>query len=133
MKYIAYCDGGSRGNPGPSASGVVIYENEKLIFEKGLYIGDKSTNNEAEWNALIIALESAKVNNWYPLHVKMDSLLVISQIQDKWKVKMPHLMVYYKKAKALIVNNVSFEHIRREFNSEPDAVVNQVLDAQKYT
>ncbi len=129
MKYIAFCDGGSRGNPGPAASGFVIKSGEELITEEGLFLGI-ATNNEAEWTSLILALEDAKKKNLYPITINMDSLLVVSQINDKWKVKTPHLLPYYKKAKALLTPEVSIIHIRREFNKEADKVVNQTLDQQ---
>ncbi|MGL4757787.1 MAG: reverse transcriptase-like protein, partial [Patescibacteria group bacterium] len=77
-----------------------------------------------------IALEDAKKNNFYPLRIRMDSLLVISQIQDKWKVKTPHLMQYYKKAKTLLNKEITFEHVRRELNKDADALVNKTLDQE---
>ncbi len=129
MKYTAYCDGGSRGNPGPAASGIVIKEDNQIIFTEGKYIGN-DTNNVAEWNSLIMALDEAKKKNYYPIHIYMDSMLVVSQIQDKWKVKTPHLLPYYKKAKALVTQGTTFEHIRREFNKEADEVVNICLDQE---
>ena len=129
MNYTAYCDGGSRGNPGPSASGTVIFLGEKKVHEEGQFIGI-DTNNVAEWNSLIMALEAAKSNNYYPITIKMDSLLVVSQINGKWKVKTPHLMPYYKKAKLLVTSQVTIVHVLREFNKEADAVVNETLDAQ---
>ncbi|MGL4758262.1 MAG: RNase H family protein, partial [Patescibacteria group bacterium] len=54
MKYISYCDGGSRGNPGPSASAFVTFENNQIVSQAGVFLGD-DTNNVAEWTALIIA------------------------------------------------------------------------------
>jgi ribonuclease HI len=129
MTYTAYCDGGSRGNPGPAASGIVIMKENETIFEEGIFLGD-DTNNVAEWTSLIMALDEAKKKNYYPIHIKMDSLLVVSQIQDKWKVKTPHLLPYYKKAKTLLHPQVTIEHIRREFNKEADRVVNETLDTE---
>jgi ribonuclease HI len=129
MSYTAYCDGGSRGNPGPAASGIVIKKDNEVIFTEGIYLG-KETNNVAEWTSLIMALEAAKKKNYYPIHIYMDSMLVVNQVQDLWKVKTPHLMQYYKKAKTLVTNQVKFEHIRREYNKEADAVVNICLDEQ---
>jgi ribonuclease HI len=130
MKYIAYCDGGSRGNPGPAASAFVTSDSSGVVSQAGVCIGD-DTNNVAEWTSLILALDDAKKNNYYPITIKMDSLLVVSQINDKWKVKTPHLMPYYKKAKTLMTSQVTVEHVRREFNKEADKLVNEALDNNK--
>ena len=127
--YIAYCDGGSRGNPGPSASASIVYDQDnKIIKEISKYI-KINTNNVAEWQSLILALETAQELDLYPITIRMDSLLVISQIQDKWKVKTPHLLPLYKQAKLLINKNIKFEHVRREYNKEADRLVNEVLDS----
>ena len=129
MKYTAFCDGGSRGNPGPSASAFVIFEEGVIIDSQGQYLG-VNTNNVAEWTSLILALESAKLNNYYPITIKLDSLLVVNQIQNLWKVKTPHLLPLYKKAKLLVTPQIKFEHVLREYNKDADALVNETLDNQ---
>ena len=129
MNYIAYCDGGSRGNPGPAAGAFVTFKDGERVSELGKFIGD-DTNNVAEWTSLILALEDAKKNNFYPIVIKMDSLLVVSQINDKWKVKTPHLMPFYKQAKALLTSQIKVEHVRREYNKDADALVNLTLDKE---
>jgi ribonuclease HI len=127
MNYIAYCDGGSRGNPGPAASAFVLFLEDELVASAGKYIGE-DTNNVAEWESLIMALEEINKSEFYPVTIKMDSLLVVSQVQDLWKVKTPHLLPYYKKAKTLLNPKIKIEHVRREFNKEADALVNKTLD-----
>jgi ribonuclease HI len=127
MKYTAYCDGGSRGNPGPAASGIVIKQDNEVIFTEGIFLGVE-TNNVAEWTSLIMVLDEAKKKNYYPIHIYMDSMLVVNQVQNLWKVKTPHLLPYYKKARTLMTTQTTFEHIRREFNKEADEVVNICLD-----
>jgi ribonuclease HI len=129
LNYTAYCDGGSRGNPGPAASAFVLFLNNELVASEGKYIGE-DTNN-VEWVSLILALEEIKKSEFYPVTIKMDSLLVVSQVQDLWKVKTPHLLPYYKKAKTLLHPLIKIEHVRREFNKEADALVNLTLDNNK--
>jgi ribonuclease HI len=130
LNYVAYCDGGSRGNPGPAASAFVLFLDNELVASEGKYIGE-DTNNVAEWVSLILALEEIKKSEFYPVTIKMDSLLVVSQVQDLWKVKTPHLLPYYKKAKTLLHPSIKIEHVRREFNKEADALVNLTLDSHK--
>jgi ribonuclease HI len=139
ITYLAFCDGGSRGNPGPSACGVVIKKiNQKInqdiqeiVCSKGVFLGN-DTNNVAEWMGLVTVLELALENRYYPIEIKLDSLLVVSQINDKWKLKAENLKQYYTKSKSLIKqinsNNVKIIHVLREFNKEADLVVNQTLD-----
>jgi ribonuclease HI len=129
MKYTAFCDGGSRGNPGPAASGYVIFCDEKIINQGGEFLGI-DTNNVAEWNSLILVLKKAKEDSLYPILIKMDSLLVVSQVQDKWKVKTPHLLPYYQQAKALMNKQITIQHVLRGYNKEADKVVNEILDNQ---
>lgn len=136
--YYGFADGGARNNPGPCACGVVIKNSptdslEKALLAKGKYLGE-DTNNVAEWQGLILCLEEAIANNYLPIIIKLDSLLVVSQVNNKWKVKAENLRVYYNRAKVLINNiiaagsNVSIEHTLRAGNIDADTVVNNVLD-----
>lgn len=126
-----YADGGSRGNPGPSASGYVLLDmSDNIIKKSGLYLGI-TTNNQAEYQALRLGLEEAKKFNPNVVHVYMDSLLVINQMKGVFKVKNRDLWPIYESIKELAVSmkKVNFTHVPREFNKLADAEVNETLDA----
>lgn len=131
-KLIINTDGGARGNPGPAGIGVVIRdESEKIIFEHGSYIGD-TTNNVAEYTALIKALETARDMQATDLLVRMDSELIVKQMQGVYKIKEPNLQLLASKVLVLkkLFNLVEFTHVRREHNKEADYQVNRALDEQ---
>lgn len=126
-----YADGGSRGNPGPSASGFVLLdENDKIIVENGLFLG-VTTNNQAEYHALKIGLEEAKKRGVQQVDVFMDSLLVVNQMKGKFKVKNRDLIPVNLSTKQLAsqFQKITFTHVPRELNKLADAMVNEVLDA----
>jgi ribonuclease HI len=149
MKLIAmFADGGSRSNPGPAAAASILYEvktepqinqSEILNFaELGLeeiarttkYMG-QATNNQAEWTALILGLEKyLDLKLVQPLLIFLDSELVTKQLTGVYKIKQPHLKVYYHQAQTLLnkIDNWQIRHIFREFNRPADTLVNQVLD-----
>lgn len=127
-----YADGGSRGNPGPSASGFVIMDMQnKVLFEAGVYLGI-TTNNQAEYQALRLGLEQAKKMGIREVHVHLDSLLVINQMKGIFKVKNRDLWPIHEAIKLLCndFSKVSFTHVPRELNKLADAEVNKCLDAQ---
>lgn len=127
-----YGDGGSRGNPGPSASGFVIMDmNGQILYEAGVYLG-VTTNNQAEYQALKFGLEQAKKLGAREVHAHMDSLLVINQMKGIFKVKNRDLWPIYEAVKTLCDDfaKVTFTHVPREFNKLADAEVNKCLDAQ---
>ncbi len=124
-----YIDGAARGNPGNSGIGVLIRETKDKNREVKKYLGTK-TNNQAEYTALITALESA--NNLKERQIKIftDSLLVANQINGIWKVRHPEIITLNKKAKQLLQNfkNITIQHIPRELNSEADRLANLAID-----
>ena len=127
-----YADGGSRGNPGPSASGFVILDMEDgLLHESGEYLGI-TTNNQAEYQALKFGLEEILKRGVREVHVYMDSLLVINQMKGIFKVKNRDLWPIYEAIKELVTQfkKVHFTHVPRELNKLADAEVNKCLDAQ---
>lgn len=131
-KVIIYADGGSRGNPGPSASGYVIYdENRNVLVYRGIYLGI-TTNNQAEYTALKLALEEARNIGAKDVEVYMDSLLVINQMRGLFKVKNRDLWPIHDAITQLIkqFKKVTFTQIPRESNKRADAAVNQALDQQ---
>lgn len=127
-----FADGGSRGNPGPSASGFVILDmEENVLVDKGIYLGI-TTNNQAEYTALKLGLEEALHMGVKEIHVYMDSLLVVNQMKGVFKVKNRDLWPIHDaiKQQAAKFQKISFNHVPREFNKLADAAVNRALDDQ---
>ena len=130
MKLIIQTDGGSRGNPGPSAAGVVIYdENKKELDRFGKFLGDQ-TNNYAEYMGVVIALEKAVKMKADEIEFKLDSELLVKQLNREYKVKNPALALLFLKIHNLQskIKKVTYAHVYREDNKEADSVVNDVLD-----
>jgi len=123
-------DGGSRGNPGPSAAGFVIYDgNDQILEEGGLYLGI-TTNNQAEYRAVKLALEKAAKYKPSRIDFYLDSQLVVSQLNGVYKIKNAALKPVIEEVKALAAqfDQVTFQHVRREYNKAADAQVNIILD-----
>jgi len=133
MQLTIICDGGSRGNPGPSASAFVVYQGDQAIFQAGFYWGE-GTNNQAEYRAVIMALEwLIHHHNSKNLKVEviMDSELVINQLAGRYKIKSTKLRPLYQHATRLIGTfrgRLSFSHSLRSGTTSADALVNQILD-----
>lgn len=129
-----YGDGGSRGNPGPSAYGFAILDmNDNVLFKKGQYIG-VTTNNQAEYKAVLFGLEEAKKQGVKKIEVYLDSQLVVNQMNGSYKVRNQDLLPIYSSIKGLLKDfeNISFTHVPRELNKLADSMVNEALDAQPY-
>lgn len=130
--FTIHTDGGARGNPGPAGIGVII-KNEigEIVFQHGDYIGE-TTNNVAEYKALIKALETARDLGATMVHINMDSELIVKQMLGQYKIKEPTLQKLASKVKLLLPEFLShtFTHVRRELNKEADAMVNQAIDAR---
>jgi len=125
-----YADGGSRGNPGPSASGFAIMNMDgQVVVKKGVYLG-VTTNNQAEYHALRLGLVEAQSMSIQKIHVYMDSMLVVKQMQGIFKVKNRDLWPIHQAIKDLLPNfqQVTFTHVPRELNKIADAAVNEALD-----
>lgn len=131
-KLIVYTDGGSRGNPGPSACGFVIKTtDDTLLFEGGKYLGI-TTNNQAEYQAVKLALEKALELGAKHIQFRLDSQLVVNQLNGVYQIRNRDLWPIHSAIKEAIsrLAGVSFTHVRREFNKEADAMVNKILDQQ---
>lgn len=127
---VAYIDGASRNNPGPSAAGVVIRDGKgTLIEEEGLYLGE-GTNNAAEYKALLLAMEKARDMGAGSLVINSDSELVVNQLNGRYRVKEPRLQELYFKAVGLIgeFEDFSIVHVPREENRRADMLANKALD-----
>ena len=129
MKLIINTDGGARGNPGPAAIGVVISDGAKSLKNLKEYIGE-ATNNVAEYKALILALKTAASMGAQELLIRMDSELIVRQMQGRYKMKEPALKVLATEALSVIrsFKKVDFTHIRRELNKQADKLVNEAID-----
>jgi len=124
-----YTDGAARGNPGPAASGYVMFEKDRLIKKSAKYIG-KATNNIAEYTAVINALRS--IPNGKVVKIFSDSKLVVNQLNGTFKVKKPHLKKLYAKAK-LIMYKKNIKKIEWVPRDTPgiviiDTLINKELD-----
>lgn len=125
-----FADGGSRGNPGPSASGFVILDmNDQVVVKKGTYLGI-TTNNQAEYQAVKLALEEARKRQIRSLHIYLDSLLVVNQMSGIYKVRNRDLWPIHAAIKELVggFKKVVFTHVPRELNKLADSVVNVAID-----
>ena len=128
-----YSDGGSRGNPGESGSGFVIKNSKNEIISSGYKYLGIATNNEAEWDGLIIGLTEAIKLGIKELHVIGDSKLVINQVQNKWKVKAENLKKFHTKSQKLLTkfSKITFKHVLREFNKDADRMANMAMDTKE--
>lgn len=132
VKHIRlWTDGGARGNPGPAGIGAVLKDgNGTLLAEVSEYIGE-TTNNQAEYRALLAALVHAKKFGATHIQVFMDSQLVVEQLNRRYKVKNPDLQKRFIEIWNLLqeFTKVTFAHVPREQNKEADRLVNAAIDA----
>lgn len=128
-----YTDGGSRGNPGPSALGYAIFDGQDKIIEKNSRYLGVATNNQAEYQALKEGLEASLILGVKKIDVFMDSLLVVNQLKGLYKVKNGDLMPVNQSVKRILKDfeSYSLNHIPREQNSIADGMVNECLDEVK--
>ena len=124
-------DGASRGNPGPCGCGYVIYRNNEVVAEGGVYLTDNNTNNFAEYMGLCYGLMKASELGVKSLNVEGDSLLVINQVTGTYKVKSDNLKIPYNSILELLhhFDRINFQHVKRKYNKVADALANAALDA----
>jgi probable phosphoglycerate mutase len=131
----AYIDGGARGNPGPAGYGVRIEQPDGVLLAElhgGLGV---ATNNVAEYNGLLAALQWAVDHDHRDVRIKADSELLVKQMRGEYKVKHPGLQPLYVRARLLVMQlgRVDFEHVRRELNKDADRLSNLGMDAAEAT
>jgi formyltetrahydrofolate-dependent phosphoribosylglycinamide formyltransferase len=132
-KITAYIDGGSRGNPGPAAAGFILIDpNGNQIQSKAIFLG-QTTNNTAEYTAIVKALEAAKQLGATQLTVFSDSELLVRQLNGRYKVKSEQIRPLFRQAADLIGEFESCEvkHITRDKNRQADDLVNQALNLEQ--
>lgn len=130
MRVKTFTDGGARGNPGPAGIGGVVYDMEgNVLAEVSEYIGE-TTNNQAEYRALIETLRAAKKCGATEVDCYMDSQLVAKQMSREYRVKDKNLAVAFLEAYNLSqeFSRISFNHVYREKNKAADALVNKAID-----
>jgi ribonuclease HI len=128
-----YADGGSRGNPGPSAAGFVVQDKQgRVIKSWNKYLGI-TTNNQAEYHACVEGMDWCLRHGIHSVHVYLDSMLVVNQLKGVYKVKNRDLWTLYETARKLQSSFKMFEvtHVPRELNKKADKQVNIALDAVK--
>ena len=127
---IVYSDGGSRGNPGPSAAGFVLLNStNEVIAQGGEYLGI-TTNNQAEYHGVRLALEKALELGYKNIDFRVDSMLVVNQMKGLYKIKNRELWPINERIRALMeeFDRVTFTHVNRQFNQLADGMVNKTLD-----
>jgi ribonuclease HI len=131
MRLIIHTDGGARGNPGPAGIGVVIHDADSgaLLEEHAEFLG-VTTNNQAEYSAVILALKRAKALDATEVQIITDSELVVKQANGEYRVKHPGLAQRFSEMKQLAstIHHCRFQHVRRAFNQRADALSNQAMD-----
>lgn len=127
---VAYIDGGARGNPGPAGYGVSILSADGTVVEELHGALGIATNNVAEYNGLLAALQWAVDHDVRRVHIRADSELLVRQMRGEYKVKNPGLQPLYVRARLLAaqLDDVKFEHVRRELNKEADRLSNVGMD-----
>lgn len=131
-KLIIFTDGGARGNPGPAGIGAVL-KNEagETVAKISKYIGE-TTNNQAEYRAVLEAIKKARELQASELEFYLDSELVVRQLNREYKVKNKDLAPFFVRIYNAVMDfkKVTFKHIRREMNEEADGLVNEALDRE---
>jgi len=128
-EWVIHTDGGARGNPGPAAFAFTIERPGQPALEENGYLGE-TTNNVAEYTALVRALTRATDLGGKCLVINSDSELLVQQMKGAYKVKHPNLQPLYRQAVELCkqFDKVTFRHLRREYNSRADQLCNDALD-----
>ncbi len=134
MSNYLYTDGAARGNPGPASCAWCLLSDEEVIVREGKYLG-YTTNNVAEYNALINGLSTAIEREIKIIEIRSDSELMIRQLDGTYAVRSPRLLPLYRKSKELLTkfHSATFMHLNREDPgiSNVDLLCNTILDLEK--
>lgn len=125
-----FCDGAARGNPGPAGAGALLYDPRgALQAQLSRYLGE-TTNNVAEYQALILGLQLAQARGAARVQVFADSQLVVEQLTGSYRVKSPHLLPLWRQAKKELQNFEAYaiSHLGRAGNQEADRLARQAID-----
>jgi ribonuclease HI len=127
---VLWTDGAARGNPGPAGIGAILKsETGEVLYTGSEYLGH-TTNNVAEYKAVLLGLAGALAQGISRIEVRADSELLIKQLKGEYRVKSPGLKPLFEEARRLIArfDSVKLTHIRRELNGEADRLANQGID-----
>ena len=129
-RAVLYADGACRGNPGPAGSGAALVNEEGHVVAEAIRFLGNSTNNVAEYTALIIGLEEARHHDVADLEVRMDSKLVVEQMNGRWRVRDAKLIPLAIKARELVAQfpKTRIRHVPRVENAIADALANRAID-----
>lgn len=130
QRLLIYIDGAARGNPGPAGLGIVVYdENKNKVKEYYKYVGE-TTNNVAEYNALIYALQEVHMLGSKDVVIHMDSELVYKQLKGEFRVKDKKMKSLFDQAIHLIngLGEIELKHIDRSLNKEADKLANKAIN-----
>jgi ribonuclease HI len=130
VSIVAYIDGGARGNPGPAGYGVRIEDQQGTLLDEFLGFIGNSTNNVAEYTALLAALRYAQERGHRTVRIRSDSELLVRQMRGEYRVKNAGLQPLYQQARAIAdtLDRITYEHVRREQNKDADRLANQAMD-----
>jgi ribonuclease HI len=133
IKAELYTDGGARGNPGPAGIGGVLKIKKRVPVEFSEYIG-KTTNNQAEYRALVRGLKLANENGVSELICYLDSELIVKQLRGDYRVRDAGLKILFAEAQRMVAlfEEVIFEHVVRAKNKRADKLVNMALDREGF-
>lgn len=129
MSYQIYSDGASRGNPGPAGIGAVVLKGGEVVHEISKYLG-ATTNNVAEYEALLEALDYCVKKKLSPVEILADSQLMIRQLTGEYKVKHENIKPLYRRAQEYLsqLKVTGYKHVPRELNKHADKLANQGID-----
>jgi ribonuclease HI len=130
INLIAYTDGAARGNPGPAGAGVYIVDMHDLFVDEAqLYLGE-TTNNVAEYQAFLLALDRLEALNATEVIIRSDSQLIVRQLSGEYRVKNEGLKPLFQEVKTRLRDfaSVTVEHVPREENKEADRLANRAID-----
>jgi ribonuclease HI len=129
---VAHVDGAARGNPGDAGAGVLLSDEAGEPLQRIAHYLGRATNNTAEYQALLIALGRARDGGVRHLKVFSDSELLVNQVNGRYRTSAPHLQRYLQEAIRLMreIGRVDVRHVRREQNTEADALANEAIDKQ---
>lgn len=128
---VLWTDGAARGNPGPAGIGAILKSpSGEVLYTGSEYLGH-STNNVAEYKAVLLGLAGALAQGVRHIELRADSELLIKQLRGEYRVRSPGLRPLYEEARKLLLRfaSVKLTHIRRELNAEADRLANQGIDA----
>jgi probable phosphoglycerate mutase len=133
--FLANIDGGARGNPGPAGWGAVVRTVDGAVAAELWGALPHATNNVAEYQGLIAALEWCADQGATEVTIRSDSLLLVQQMKGVYKVKNPGLIPLHGRARLLAhrIGRVQFEHVRRELNRDADRLANLAMDEAERT